>query len=188
MVKLFQVGHEHVVDETERVYRMQISEIITSVELLDISLWGVEEHALQEGRCPEHLHLYDKLSSAVILAPDIYYGIFLHRGIRGQLCRQKFQIFNFLTLLERQKGVEETLCEFLVLAKDSFEGEVGARIQIFHCSHIFIGLLAQISRKYFNYPSIFLETYGLPDILSWDKKIVPHTVRDYSFMMSKLYL
>ena len=38
MVKLFQVGHEHVVDETERVYRMQISEIITSVELLDISL------------------------------------------------------------------------------------------------------------------------------------------------------
>ena len=105
VVKLVFVGLEDIVDQIQRVNRLQVAEPVTLVELVDVCLGGVEHHALLELGGPLHLHLDDELASVTFAALDVNDAVFAGwsawRLFRGEI----FDRRDFAARLERQQGI-----------------------------------------------------------------------------------
>ena len=88
VVVLPDVRLEGLVDEVQRIDGLKEMVFLTSGQLSDIRLRGVEEDALLEGRRPVHLHLDDELATARLLAPDVDGGVLAGRRARHEFRRQ----------------------------------------------------------------------------------------------------
>ena len=126
---------ENLVDEIERIDRLEQVVLLRLVKLPDVCLGRIEEDSLAEVRRPVHLHLDNELASASLLATDIDNRVFACRGARHKFRRQIFYRFNLLAIIKRQQGVKEAYDEILVLAKNLLEGHIGLWIKVL--CHVF---------------------------------------------------
>ena len=124
---------KNLINKIEGINWFQKRIIFPSVQLLHVGLGSIEENSLLKLRRPNHLHLYNKLTSLSILASHIHYTKF-SCGSLGNHLRSKIghrSDFFFLTL-KRKKGVKQTFHQLRMFAEHFLESQIGLRIQIFH--------------------------------------------------------
>ena len=130
VVKLLYLGFEDIVDQTQRVDRLEITVVARLVQLAHVCLGGIEEHALHESVGPVHLHFHKELPSKVVLAAHVDNRVLLQWGVGYKLRGQKLHGLYLLPLLEGQQSIEKAGGQVGVLTENLLERKVRAWIQI----------------------------------------------------------
>ena len=131
MIPLIGVVKEGLVDEVERIHGLQVGIVIPALELLDVSLGGVEKHALEEVGRPYHLHLNDELPLQLVLATHVDDGVLLQRHGWYKLKRKVLDACHLPVVGQWQHGIEEAYHQVLVVGKDLLECQIGSWIKVF---------------------------------------------------------
>jgi len=85
---------EGVVHEVQRVDGLQQFVVFPLVQLADVCFRRVEQDALLVCRSPHHLHLYDELPSALVLASHVHDAVFVERRLRNHFGVQVLHLCN----------------------------------------------------------------------------------------------
>jgi hypothetical protein len=84
---------------------------LTGLQLLHISLRGVQEHPVHEAISPEHLHLDDELAFFLVHTARIN-DVFAHlRRFWNQVTWETLQFLDLSVRLQRQQRVEKALAD-----------------------------------------------------------------------------
>ena len=124
-----------VVHQIQRIDRLEQLIVISPWQLPDIGLRRIEQNPLLEVWEPLHLHFYDELATASLLATHIDNRVLAKRGFRNKLRRQILYRLDLLAVIKRQQGVKEAYDEIFMLAKNLLEGHVRLWIKVF--CHVF---------------------------------------------------
>ena len=90
VIVVIHVFFKDIVDDVERIDRLQESVVLTAVHLPYVRLGRIEHHSLHEFPRPYHLHLDNKLPSPVVPASYIDDAVLAQRCLRNQFCREVF--------------------------------------------------------------------------------------------------
>ena len=132
VVELVGAGIEaHVVDEVQRIYRLQELVVLLLAQLFHHGLRGIEDDALLELVVPVHLHLDDEVAPAGLTAAHVNDAVFFLRVVWHHFGRHILHVLYLLSLVKGQQGIEQAHHQVLVLAEDLLEGQVGLRVEVF---------------------------------------------------------
>ena len=130
VVELLHLWLKDVVDEAQRVHRLEIAVVAGLIELAHISLGGVEEYALHECVGPVHLHLHEELSSMCVFAAYVDDRVLLQWCIGHQFGGKKLYGLYLLPVFKGEQCIKETGSQVGVLTKDLLKRQIGSWIQI----------------------------------------------------------
>ena len=109
--------HKNLVDKIERVYRLQKLILALLVKLTHKGLGSIKQHTLLESFSPQHLHLYNKLTVLYVTTSHIHNAVLAYISVWYKLRREILHALYLLVVCQRQKGIEKTDEQVLVLTE-----------------------------------------------------------------------
>ena len=88
VIPLRHVQIKVLVQEVQRIDRLQVAVVAANGKLSGVRLGGVEKRALVVVGRPDHLHFHDELPVVLVFAADIHDGVLVERVVGHDLWRE----------------------------------------------------------------------------------------------------